>query len=153
MHKETIPEMLISPEYLQTPLPFKKSSHCFLQTVHPISFFWVQPHLLPSPLTHLVFRPPPTSLHRFPAPTQIIIPLSRSSHPLYQLLLQTKCLICTVSMRGGKKRKSLWSIGGSTNMPLFGRVHECEEHEHLSEKKVWEVSEMKWTLPNKKKDP
>ena len=25
---------------------------------------------------------------------------------------------------------------GSTNMPLFGRVHKCKEHEHQSEKKV-----------------
>ena len=37
-------------------------------------------------------------------------------------------------------------------MPLFGRVHEYKEYEHWSEKKVWKVSEMKWTLPKKKKD-
>ena len=30
--------------------------------------------------------------------------------------------------RGGKKKKqNFWSIKGSTNMPLFGRVHECKE--------------------------
>ena len=38
-------------------------------------------------------------------------------------------------------------------MPLFGRVHEYKEYEHESEKKVWKVSGMKWTLPKKRKDP
>ena len=38
-------------------------------------------------------------------------------------------------------------------MSLFGGVHKCKEYQHWSEKKVWIVSEMKWTLPKKKKDP
>ena len=38
-------------------------------------------------------------------------------------------------------------------MPFFGRVHECKEYEHESGKKVWKVSEMKWTLLSKRKDP
>ena len=42
---------------------------------------------------------------------------------------------------------------GSTNMPLFGRVHECKENEHWSEKQVWIVSVMKWTLPKNQGDP
>ena len=42
---------------------------------------------------------------------------------------------------------------GFTNMPIFGRVHECKEYEHQSEKKVWIVSGMEWTLLKKKKDP
>ena len=41
---------------------------------------------------------------------------------------------------------------GSTNMPLFGRVHECKEHGTL-EWKVWIVSAMKWTLPKNQGDP
>ena len=32
---------------------------------------------------------------------------------------------------------------GSTNMALFGRVHECKECEHWSEKKVLVTSGMK----------
>ena len=42
---------------------------------------------------------------------------------------------------------------GSTNMPLFGRVYECKEYEHWSEKKVWIVSGTKWTLPKNQGDP
>ena len=42
---------------------------------------------------------------------------------------------------------------GSTNMPLFGRAHECKEYEHWSEKKVWIVSGMKWTLLKNQEDP
>ena len=42
---------------------------------------------------------------------------------------------------------------GSTNMPLFGRVHECKKCEHWSEKQVWIVSAMKWTLPKNQGDP
>ena len=42
---------------------------------------------------------------------------------------------------------------GSTNMPLFGRDHECNEYEHRSGKKVWIMSGMKWTLPKNKGDP
>ena len=38
-------------------------------------------------------------------------------------------------------------------MPLFGRAHECKEYEHRSEKKVWIMSGMKWTLPKYKWDP
>ena len=38
-------------------------------------------------------------------------------------------------------------------MPLFGRVHECKEHEHWSEKQVWIVSGMKWTVPKNQGDP
>ena len=38
-------------------------------------------------------------------------------------------------------------------MPLFGRVHECKEYEHWSEKKVWIVSGMKWILPKNQGDP
>ena len=38
-------------------------------------------------------------------------------------------------------------------MPLFGRVHECKEYEHWSEKKVWIVSGTKWTLPKNQGDP
>ena len=48
---------------------------------------------------------------------------------------------------------SLGPKEGSTNMPLFDRVHQRKEYEHYSEKKVWIVSGMKWTLPKKKKDP
>ena len=43
--------------------------------------------------------------------------------------------------------------GGSTNMPLFGRVHECKEYEYWNEKKVWIVSVTKWTLSKNKRDP
>ena len=39
---------------------------------------------------------------------------------------------------------------GSTNMPLFDRAHKCKEYEYWSEKKVWIVSGMKWTLPKNK---
>ena len=42
---------------------------------------------------------------------------------------------------------------GSTNMPIFGRVHECKEYEHWSEKQVWVMSVTKWTLSKKKRDP
>ena len=42
---------------------------------------------------------------------------------------------------------------GSTNMPLFGRIHKCKEYEHWSEKQVWIVSGMKWTLPKNQGDP
>ena len=38
-------------------------------------------------------------------------------------------------------------------MPLFGRAHECKEYEHWSEKQVWIVSGMKWTLPKNQGDP
>ena len=38
-------------------------------------------------------------------------------------------------------------------MPLFGRAHECKEYEQWSEKKVWKMSGMKWTLSNNKGDP
>ena len=38
-------------------------------------------------------------------------------------------------------------------MPIFDRVHKCKEYEHWSEKKVCKVSEMKLTLPKKKRDP
>ena len=38
-------------------------------------------------------------------------------------------------------------------MPLFGRVHEYKEYEHESEKKVWKVREMKWTLLKNKERP
>ena len=39
---------------------------------------------------------------------------------------------------------------GSINIPLFSRVHEYKEYEYYSEKKVWIVSETKWTLSKKK---
>ena len=42
---------------------------------------------------------------------------------------------------------------GSTNMPLFGRVHECKEYEYWNEKKAWIVSGKKWTLPKNQGDP
>ena len=42
---------------------------------------------------------------------------------------------------------------GSTNMPLFDRVHECKEYEYWNEKKVWIVSVTKWTLSKNKRDP
>ena len=38
-------------------------------------------------------------------------------------------------------------------MPLFGKAHECKEYEYWSEKKVWIVNGMKWTLPKNKGDP
>ena len=44
-------------------------------------------------------------------------------------------------------------LGGSTNMPLFGRAHECKEYEHWSKEKVWIVSVMKWNLPKNQGDP
>ena len=52
-----------------------------------------------------------------------------------------------------KKKQSAVSHGGSTNMPLFGRVYECKECEHWSEKKVWKMSGTKWTLPKNKERP
>ena len=60
--------------------------------------------------------------------------------------------------RGGQKSKRKIKYkktlsGGSTNMPLFGRVHECKEHEQWSEKQVWIVSVMKWALPKNQEDP
>ena len=59
--------------------------------------------------------------------------------------------------RGGQKSKYIKKketlYGGSTNMPLFGRVYECKEYEHWSEKQVWIVSVMKWTLPKDQGDP
>ena len=38
-------------------------------------------------------------------------------------------------------------------IPIFGRAHEYKEYEHWSEKKVWIMSGMKWTLPKNKGDP
>ena len=52
-----------------------------------------------------------------------------------------------------EEKKNETKRGGSTNMPLFGRAHECKEYEHWIEKKVWIVSGMKWTLPKNRGDP
>ena len=56
----------------------------------------------------------------------------------------------TLQNRAAREVSPKW---GSTNMPLFGRAHEYKECEHWSEKKVWIVSGMKWTLPKNKGDP
>ena len=53
----------------------------------------------------------------------------------------------------GGKKISHEMQKGSTNMPLFGRVHEHKECEHWNEMRVWIMSIMNWTLPNKKKEP
>ena len=38
-------------------------------------------------------------------------------------------------------------------MSLFDRANKCKEYEHWSEKQVWIVRGMKWTLPKNKRDP
>ena len=58
--------------------------------------------------------------------------------------------IVTPRKRTAWKKSLKW---GSRNMPLFRRAHECKEYEHWSEKKVWIVSGMKWTLSKNKGDP
>ena len=55
-----------------------------------------------------------------------------------------------------KAIKKLIAFGlqkGSTNMPLFSRVHKYKECEHRNEMRVWMMSITKWTLPKKRKTP
>ena len=83
----------------------------------------------PSSATHPICRPQSSPLESRQRKTKKIILIPRSPAP----------------------RVGEW--GWSTNMPLFGRVHECKEYEHWNKKKVWIASGMKWTLPKNQGDP
>ena len=89
----------------------------FLTCFHPLSCSFVQRCLSP--------QPPPwqggDSCHMCQHATHL-----ESRPPL----LEMKC-----SAHSGGQQYPLVQEG-STNMPLFGRVHECKEYEHQTEKKV-----------------
>ena len=65
---------------------------------------------------------------------------SRCFLPSAALLCPSPPPISRLKKRKKKKTKKLPPTsqpqGGSTNMPLFGRVHECKEYEYWNEKKV-----------------
>ena len=112
---------------------------------------------------------------KFPLPPSLFLLLflsfllffSRSclSQQASRCFLPSAALLCPSQppisrLRKEKKEKQTKKLppasqpqGGSTNMPLFGRVHECKEYEYWNEKKVWIVSVTKWTLSKNKRDP
>ena len=69
------------------------------------------PHCISNPLPDSLTTQPGSSIWLFKSP-----PLGK------------KC-----DLQQMKKTSPKW---GSTNMPLFGRAHECKEYEHWNEKKV-----------------
>ena len=91
--------------------------------------------------SHLIFSFPPFGSQTPPTRSIPIVPFGR---PISLIL-------------GWSEEKNnkitLHCKGGSTNMSLFGRVHECKKHKYWSEKKVWIVNGMKWTLPKNQWDP
>ena len=115
------------PEYLQThnshppknsistPLSYKPTTS--LSVLPPAGFFFSQ--LPPA----LLLKPPPRqSGHVHCYASHAGLPGSRplrSNNKLSSLLGVVK-----------KRKKNFWSTKGSTNMPLFNRVHNCMEYEH-----------------------
>ena len=113
---KTLSQLLsLFPVFLQRPLSYKPTTS--LSVLPPAGFFFSQ--LTPA----LLLKPPPRqSGHVHCYASHAGLPGSRplrSNNKLPSLLGVVK-----------KRKKNFWSTKGSTNMPLFNRVHNCMEYEH-----------------------
>ena len=124
----------------------KKTSY---QNITLPSPSWRPPFLLSFPDSFFSFFFLPLFVSSFASqPSSATHPICRpQSSPLESRQRNSKKIIII------PRKPQLLGWGGSTNMPLFGRVHECKEYEHWNKKKVWIASGMKWTLPKNQGDP